>query len=690
MTPEPRHHKNNERGMALITALLAMSMLLALGMAIVFSATSDTITTKTSRLSQQAFFAADAGVGIARQALVQALNENLNQLKADINSGAATPYNYTAPADIYHFPTVQLLPDPDTTAGQNSTFYQTVLARAASLSSVAARNDKLDALNSSSFTASFNSLSGTLSLITTNGNGSNATQVLVFRYSFKVTGKTKGGGTATVNETGRLSTTLDLTFPSATTRKFSFSGFAAFFDNGDTQAAAPLASGTFSGPVHTNSHFAFDRTRQVNFLDIVSQYDPKIRIFQNNGSTTTTTDAIPTADVTGISINESLNPGYKKTDNKVPLPSNNFSQEYAVINATGITDINTSGLPVDEPAAMPTDSQGNKVTVFDSAGRVTATALSLNLRNAANAKPTISSNKIANGVYVSSADGSTISGAGIYVKGDASDIQLYADTNGDQVYIIKQGSGSSVVTTTVRTNYTTRKTTITSGSNTKQYDGVFTDKGDKTSPQDGTMLFVDGNISSLRGGQDSSNSKPAIAAKTRLTIAAQADITITGDIVYANEVVDQNGLPVSGIAAMKNVLGIFTNDGNVNLNPTSTYLRKGMNLEMDAAVVAFNSDTTNDNGQIEGSIVFTGNTSSLSSTDRWRLVGSRVQSKINSIGYAYRDIYYDTRFKGGTFAPPFFPGTTYELAPVPAESGLKVATVTKPAAAAMSWFRDTN
>ena len=45
MKPEYGCDQNPERGMALISALLAMTMVLALGMAIVFSATTDTMTT---------------------------------------------------------------------------------------------------------------------------------------------------------------------------------------------------------------------------------------------------------------------------------------------------------------------------------------------------------------------------------------------------------------------------------------------------------------------------------------------------------------------------------------------------------------------------------------------------------------------------------------------------------------------
>ncbi|MEN3335593.1 MAG: hypothetical protein V7641_4958, partial [Blastocatellia bacterium] len=43
----------------------------------------------------------------------------------------------------------------------------------------------------------------------------------------------------------------------------------------------------------------------------------------------------------------------------------------------------------------------------------------------------------------------------------------------------------------------------------------------------------------------------------------------------------------------------------------------------------------------------------------------------------------------GTFAPPFFPGTTYAYAP-PVPTTLTINTIALPAATAMSWFRNNN
>ncbi|MFL6212941.1 MAG: hypothetical protein ACJ74J_03505 [Blastocatellia bacterium] len=678
--------RNNERGMALITALLATTMLLALGMAVVFSATSDAVTTKSSRLSEEAFFVADAGIDIARKALTKAFQDRLTQLQTHLAASppTETPYRNNPPAQTGQFPDVQLLPDPDSTDGQSRQFYRDVLNNAVSLCNVTARNNRLRALNDTSFTVAYGPLSGTVSLVP--GSATQATQVMVFRYNITVTGQTGGGGgaTATVSEVGRLSTNIVLTASgAASTRAFKFSGFGAFFDNGDTQATAPLAAGTFSGPVHTNTHFAFDSSRQVTFRNLVTQVDSQIRY--DNNTSTSPNHAIPTADITGIDISAE---GYKRT-NRVPLPTNNFSQEYSVINSTGVIDIGSDGLPVDKPAVMPTDSHGNPVTVFDSTGRVTATALKLNMRTGAGAVPTVSSGVLANGVYIASSDWSSVTGSGIYVKGNADDIQIYGDTNGDQVYVVKQGS----TTTTVRTSYANNTTTVSQGSSTKTLSGVFKDKADPTSIKNGAMLFVDGSISSLRGGVDSSGAKPAIASQTRLTIAANRNIYIDGDLKYASPVANSDGTPVSNIGSITNVLGIFTNDGNVLLSPTDSYTSAGgLGLEMHAAVVAFNSNTGNDTSApygIEGSIVYDPNNTAPGSTDRWRLVGSRVQSKISTIGYSNRDIFYDARFSGGSFAPPFFPGTDYEYAPA-VPTTLTINSIATPGATAMSWFRNNN
>lgn len=666
-TLSPNPHK--ERGIALITALLAMMMLLALGMALVFSATTDTTTMQINRTGQQAFAVADSGISIARRALAVALREAIDDLEVD------DFVRNNPPPGSNRFRDVQVIPIPNGT--WNNAFYVGVRDRAKQLVNNTARNQIFSNLNGTSFSVEYSPFTGDVKLIET--NNTIATETIVLRYAIAVTGRTEGGSTATVNETGNISINVNLTASGEDEqRDFAFSGFGAFFEYGDTGSSSYLAAGTFTGPVHTNSHFAFSSSRNVAFRNVVSQVDAQIRYDGTNSYRN-----IPNTDIAGIDISSE---GYKRVA-AVPLPDNNFSQEFAIINGTGIRDMENDGVtPVDEPTTYATDSSGNRLPVFDSSGRVTQRTMAANLRNTSNNTPTLSSGNLPTGVYISSTDGSTITGAGIYVQGTVADLQLVAETNGDQTYIIKQGSN----TTTIKTKYSTNQTTMQLNNGTvRTYSGIFKDKFNPDAPKNATSLFVNGGIDSLHGGKNGSTNLPAIASNTALTVTAQRHITITGDIKYKDPVLNSDGTPVANISNIKNVLGIFTNDGNVELEPNTSYVSSGRNLEMHAAVVSFNSNTSNDSGNIEGSIVYTGSTSP-GSNDRWKLVGSRVQWKINNIGYSNRDIFFDVRYSGGKFAPPFFPGTTYELAPVPTNDDVAVSSIDDPVATAMSWFRDNN
>jgi hypothetical protein len=675
-----RRERHSEQGIALITALMVSTILLGLGMAIALSVTTDTTINNSHRIGEQAFFSADAGVAIARRALATALGEEILKIKggeASYGDGGFVKRN--DPPASGAFPDVRVIPDPST--DKQNPFFTQVYARTRQLFDLQKRKDRLKAINGSSFTlTSVAFTTGSVGLVDPGGNSATATEAATLRYTLVVQGTTEAGGKAEVIESGLLSTeiTLSSTLTPGTDRTFSFSGFGAFFDNGDSTASSALASGTFSGPVHTNTHFAFRSTNSVTFRNSVTQVDNYIRYDSN--SFNQGQQAIPTKDKVGIDISSE---GYKKIG-FVPLPENNFSQEYAVINASGITDLNPDGSPVDPPGAIPVDKHGNPLPVFGQTGRVTAEALQANLRTASNTKPSITGSSLASGVYISSVDGASVSGAGIYVQGDATDLQLTAGTNGtDQVYVIKQNS----TTTTITVSSTLNTTTIASGSKTATFSGVPMDRSDPKNPKPGVSLFVNGSISSLRGGVNGSTNRAAIAPGTRLTVTAQRDITVTGDLKYANPVAASDGAPVANVNAITNVLGIFTNDGNVNLAPVDTYTAgSGLSLEMNAAVVSFNKNTQNDSGEIEGSIVYTGTTPK--SNETWKLVGSRVQSKINNIGFATRNIFFDVRFSGGKFAPPFFPGTSYDLGEeeVVGED-VTIGKVTAPNPTSVSWYR---
>src|SRR5262249_52941580 len=144
---------------------------------------------------------------------------------------------------------------------------------------------------------------------------------------------------------------------------------------------------------------------------------------------------------------------------------------------------------------------------------------------------------------------------------------------------------------------------------------------------------------------------------------------------------------------VKNVLGLFTNDGNIYLDAKSQYTASGLNLEIDAAVCAFDSNTANNNGNTEGgltSYVDNSGHQPPSDSDRIRLVGSDVEKRNSAADYVRGDTYCDVRFSTAISPPPFYPSTTYSTGQAPPASLLAIVNIDTPAASAMSWFVDNN
>jgi hypothetical protein len=153
----------------------------------------------------------------------------------------------------------------------------------------------------------------------------------------------------------------------------------------------------------------------------------------------------------------------------------------------------------------------------------------------------------------------------------------------------------------------------------------------------------------------------AVQNNAELTVTANGNINITGNILYQTEPVTTtqnqsvsyatttccNGdasdflipLPTS---ASTQVLGIFTANGNVNLNNQNS----SGNLEIDASIAAFSTGGS-------GGIVNTG-----SAIGTLNIIGGRIQSTIQNINTTTRNVYFDRRFASGSFGPPWFPTTT--------------------------------
>ncbi len=140
----------------------------------------------------------------------------------------------------------------------------------------------------------------------------------------------------------------------------------------------------------------------------------------------------------------------------------------------------------------------------------------------------------------------------------------------------------------------------------------------------------------------------AIQNGTALTVVASGsnNITVTGDILYKTEPVTMTGTvtTIDQLIPANNtgqVLGIFTSDGNVQLQNSQS----NGNLEIDASIATISQTGS-------GGIVNTGN-----SINTLTIVGGRIQNTIQNIGATTRNVLFDRRFLNG-FAPPWFPSTT--------------------------------
>ena len=302
--------------------------------------------------------------------------------------------------------------------------------------------------------------------------------------------------------------------------------------------SADLVPGTITGPVFTNGSWNFSNSGPYTFTDPVGQSGAQAG-WDNGGCTASAT---PTN-----GINPTFTGGFNVSQPAVTLPPNSFNQEQAVLDGIGIA------------TSAPTNAQLNAA-----------------LKNAAGtAYPT---GGAASGVYVPyTVTGSpavkTFTGGGIFVQGNAT-VTLLPTTSSTHV--------SDLHDRTRRRDHNAHDRPCRRfgwhdhdryhpGVGTQIINGVpqqLSSSG--LSMGDATMLFVNGDITSLSGpGQG----QAAIQNGTALSVVSSGSnsITVTGDILYKTEPVTMTGTPTSTppidqlIPANNTgqVLGLFTAGGNV-------------------------------------------------------------------------------------------------------------------------------
>jgi Tfp pilus assembly protein PilX len=589
----------NTRGVALVTALLLLSLFTVMTLSMVIATTSDTLIDGYYRNARGSFYAADSGLNTVRQYMI-------NQFKASVPN-PYTAFSTTVPVSSGTQATI-LSGLINTSSGFGA--YQSIDgSQTASWPGKFKVDSANTTLGAPSCTIHYTINTGTIPTCINAGNGSATWYQYSYPYKITVIGQSRTNETNTVEEQGTIVLTVNVLTNSTNTS--SFAAWGMFIDQNPVCSGSSLVSGTITGPVFTNGGWTFGTSGSYIFTDTVGSHSANIgyqfsSCYQSpNTQYTSGSQNIHPTFQSGVNLNQAT----------IPLPVNSFNQKRAVIDGLGSGTTNPSNAEMS--AALKNISQA----AYPLAGASSGVYLP----------------------YTGSCPGScSMSGGGIYIKGNAT-VTISASGSNAQIYTIVNNS----TTTTVTIDYSgSGSTTIQSGSTTTSIAGVPTQKDSVGNVlRNATMLYVDGNITALKGGGEGVGT---IQDGTALDVVASGDVTITGDIRYVHEPVTltQSGSTPADTLIPANdhgqTLGIFTANGDINLaNAQSSH-----NLEIDGSVATISQGGS-------GGLVNTG-----SSINTLTIVGGRIQNTIQNINSTTRNVWFDRRYAQAGFSPPWFPSTT--------------------------------
>lgn len=690
----------NERGAALFAAVLGMVVLSTMMVAYVVLARDEILIAQLGKDEAQAAFAAEGGANYGRWMLAQRLRTDLPRRvsatgRAAMKIALTTLYNTPAGA-------AQFLVDMALPSGSGPTF---VLCTAVgggcpepNFSAVGNIPDAQEVVLT---------LTGTTPAYTT--------RVIVGVHPTVPPVITSGGTAATftyvwrVESSGTSGRALqqyvihDSAVPTDTSGSFTialnanFVQYAHFIDSMDATQAWISFRHIYTGPVHTNTRFnilgnvAVPGQEGPTFRSPATQWDPQTRFNNGGGAVIQARDS---------------------TANDWPLLGSAPGILCKVVDCSGFTrnyDYDPTTPAIDK---IPFPTAGN----VDRTAEITAAQ--------GGSYPSVTCTAPAGGcpVIVAHDAGGNLNG-GIYVTTRVVDLQLAATGTGQKIVIetppvasirrqtvITENRPGGTLTvqrqclTTVAaptvcssagTVWNPDTTILPTSARTENLTGLLS----PNASTDRGVLFVNsaclsnscGTGLGAIGGRNTTNGlrkdpSPTVARavdqNTRLTIAADGDIYLTGHLTYQIEPRGADGVfsePIpgdpSGTSAddqldVQNVLGVVSWDGGIHLSqalnqtmlnntlPVGDPQRDG-NLRMQGMFMAVNIGGGTSTG--EGQVSF--DDPSGAYRGQARLLGGVVQKTMGTFGspgspgtgYA-RDWVYDERFRYRGLAPPSFPG----------------------------------
>jgi len=662
-----RHQSHRQRGMALITTLLLLILLSLLGLTMAVTANSDMLINSYYGSYRGAFYAADSGLNIARANMLNSLTSTTISGQMNMNPcvawGAGAASGCTSPP-LNGTTAASNAPGNTTTSGFNSL---NAGQAAASWSESYMIPTSISSNGTSCTTSITFPTTGNPAAITSNASGVTGYQY-TFNYEICAVGRAQGLQQINDKEDGTAYVTVTANSTGGVPTPGSFASFGAFIDNFGV-CQGPLAAGSMSGRFFTNGAWNFG-TGSYTFNGPVGQHNADADYWISNQCYQSPTTSYSHS---GNTISPTYNQGVLQLNQSaVTLPADNFHQEWAVLDGIG-NGTETPSTPTKTGTGNTLNSylkdiNGNAYPTSGASSGVFIPYCTTNCSTYPGA--TGSSQPAAN----------TVLGGGFYIEDSASvttNVQLSLGTSGGnptQTYTITQGTTSTAITLNINAN----TTTIVSGTKTLTLSGYPKNLNLNNVSTEGAVLYVDGNIDSLKGpGQG----QASIQDYYGTTVTATGNITVNGDLIYNHEPVQLNSTDALIPGNDYNqVLGIYTPGGNIIWS--SGY--SNHNLEIDATMAAMNGCSSNGGTCPLGSGSYGFATSGTVGT--LTIVGGRIESYAHSVSLSAANTFYDQRFTTRTnFAPPAFPSSTFPATGPPTPLAPNAPTASTQRTSWMTW-----
>ncbi|MGA9210548.1 MAG: PilX N-terminal domain-containing pilus assembly protein, partial [Terriglobales bacterium] len=312
-----------QRGIAIITTLLVLVLLSLLGLTMAVTANSDMLINSYYGSYRGSFYAADSGLNIARAAMV-------NELTGLVNMTACNGWVTGRPATGCTAAPLNASTAGGTTASYLTSTYGSFTSLNAGQAATSWAENFMVANTTACPTSVAQNTNG-YPLTSTNSLGQISSYTFRFDYNLCAVGRAQALQQVYSKESGSVFVTIQAQGASTALVNTSFAAFGAFIDQ-FTPCLGPLVYGTMSGPFFTNGAWNFGSAGSYIYTDPVGQADADASFFigsncYNSASSSYTKN--------GTTVAPTFQQGFNLGAAAVPLPANDYTQQWAVIDGKG-------------------------------------------------------------------------------------------------------------------------------------------------------------------------------------------------------------------------------------------------------------------------------------------------------------------------------------------------------------------